>query len=256
MINFLEGEKIKNNFIKKYFEIKFIWFVSFLTGVFSVFLTLPANAEADIKAGAKIFNKCKSCHMVGEGARNRTGPHLNGLFGRPLGSIEGFKYSKDMKRAAASGLIWDNEHVDMFIENPKSLVFGTRMTFRGIKDKQDRANLIAFLRQFSDNPSDIPEAEPTLAAKDPDVHPSILAIKGDPEYGAYLSGECTTCHRLSGEDDGIPSIVGWHVEDFVTALHAYKNGYRPHEVMGMVAKRLSEEEIAALAAYFSEQEID
>ncbi len=158
-----------------------------------------------------------------------------------------------MKRAAASGLIWDNEHIDWFIENPKSLVSGTRMFFKGIKDPVDRANLIAFLRQFSASPADIPEAEPTLAATDPDVHPSILAINGDPEYGEYLSGECITCHRIDGEDDGIPSIIGWQPDDLVTALHAYKTGHRLHEVMGLIAKRLSDEEIAGLAAYFATQ---
>ncbi len=206
---------------------------------------------ADIEAGAKVFRKCMSCHMVGEGAKNRTGPPLNDLFGRPAGSIEGYKYSKDMMRAASSGLVWDIEHIDMFIEKPKSLVFKTKMAFRGIKDPIDRANLMAFLRQFSASPSDIPEAEPTLVARDPDIDPSILALEGDPEYGEYLSGECVTCHQLDGEDQGIPSITGWHTEDFVIALHAYKTGYRPHQVMETIAKRLSEEEIAGLAAYFT-----
>ena len=124
------------------------------------------------------------------------------------------------------------------------------MLFKGIKDPVDRANLIAFLRQFSASPSDIPEAEPTIPATDPDVHPSILAIEGDFAYGEYLSGECTSCHQLSGDVDGIPSIIGWWREDFVTALQAYKMEHRTHEVMVMMAKRLSDEEIAALAAYF------
>ncbi len=189
--------------------------------------------------------------MVGEDAKNRTGPQLNDLFGRPAGSVEGYKYSKDMMRAASSGLIWDVEHIDMFIEKPKSLVFKTKMAFRGIKDPTERANLMAYLRQFSASPSDIPEAEPTLVARDPDIDPSILALEGDPEYGEYLSGECVTCHQIDGEDEGIPSITGWHIEDFVIALHAYKTGYRPHQVMETIAKRLSEEEIAGLAAYFT-----
>ncbi len=189
--------------------------------------------------------------MVGENAKNRTGPQLNDLFGRPAGSVEGYKYSKDMMRAASNGLIWDSEHIDMFIEKPKSLIFKTKMAFRGIKDPVDRANLMAYLRQFSASPSDIPEAEPTLAAKDPDVDPSILALEGDPEYGEYLSGECVTCHQLDGTDEGIPSITGWHAEDFVIALHAYKTKSRPNQIMQTIAARLSEEEIAGLAAYFA-----
>ncbi len=224
--------------------------------MFSFFWMSPVYSQPDKEAGAKLFRYCKSCHSVGEGAKNRTGPHLNGLFGRPAGSIEGFNYSKAMKRAAAGGLVWDNEHIDLFIENPKSLVSGTRMYFKGMKNPKDREDLMAFLRQFSDNPADIPEAEPTLAAKDPDVHPSILAIEGDAEYGEYLSGECITCHKIDGEDEGIPSIIGWEVDDFVTALHAYKNGHRLHDVMGLIAKRLSDEEIAALAAYFATRTLD
>lgn len=183
---------------------------------------VSAFAQADIEEGAKVYKRCYSCHMVGTNAFNRTGPQLNDLFGRPAGSMEGFKYSEDMARAASGGLIWDVENLDAFIENPKSLISRTKMRFKGIKDPVDRQNLMAFLRQYSDNPANIPEAEPTLNPRDPDVDPLILAIKGDPEYGAYLSGECATCHQIDGGDDGIPSIIGWMQEDFVTALQATK----------------------------------
>mgnify|MGYP000020560506 CR=1 FL=1 len=104
--------------------------------------------------------------------------------------------------------------------------------------------------KYSDNPQNIPEAEPTARASDPDVQPEILALKGDLEYGAYLSSECTTCHQADGDDAGIPSITGWAEEDFVVAMHAYKVKHRVHPVMQMMAGRLSDEEIAALAAYF------
>lgn len=188
--------------------------------------------------------------MVGEGAHNRTGPPLNDLFGRAAGSIEGFQYSDSMERQGSDGLMWDAETLDTFIENPKSIVSDTKMRFRGIKDAEDRANLIAYLRLFSDKASNIPEAAPTLFSRDPAVDAAILALEGDPDYGQYLSGECVTCHQLSGGDDGIPSIIAWMAEDFVLALHAYKNEHRPNQVMQTIAKRLSDEEIAALAAYF------
>lgn len=213
-----------------------------------------AFAQADLEEGAKVFRRCFSCHMVGTNAFNRTGPQLNDLFGRPAGSVTGFKYSEDMERAASGGLIWNVDNLNAFIENPKSLISRTKMRFKGIKDTEDRENLMAFLRQFSDSPSNIPEAEPTLHARDPDVDPVILAIKGDPEYGAYLSGECATCHQIDGGDDGIPSIVGWMAEDFVTALQAYKSEHRSHPVMQLMAQRLSNEEIAALAVYFEKLE--
>lgn len=79
----------------------------------------------------------------------------------------------------------------------------------------------------------------------------ILSIEGDPDYGEYLSSECMTCHQTDGDDEGIPSIVGWPTEDFVIAMHAYRQKVRPHPVMQMMAGRLGNEEIAALAAYFA-----
>ena len=154
----------------------------------------------------------------------------------------------------ADGLVWTAETLDAYIENPKALVSGTRMNFAGIDDADVRADLIAYLRQFSDNPSNIPEAEPTAIGSDHDLDPEILAIQGDPEYGEYLSSECLTCHKADGADDGIPSVTGWPTEDFVIAMHAYKKKLRPHPVMQMMAGRLSDEEIAALAAYFKDLE--
>ncbi|MEL7256261.1 MAG: c-type cytochrome [Pseudomonadota bacterium] len=216
--------------------------------------SVASGETADVKEGEKIFNKCKGCHEVGQGAKHRIGPHLNGLFGRRAASHEEFKYSKSFKRAGSGGLEWHADTLDVFLENPRAMTSGTRMSFPGLKDAQDRINLIAYLRTFSDDPSNIPEADPTLPATDHDLDPEILALKGDPEYGAYLSGECTTCHQASGGDKGIPSIVLWPEEDFVIAMHAYKQKQRKHPVMQMVAGRLGDEEIAALAAYFGQLE--
>ena len=209
-----------------------------------------AAEQGDAERGAKLFKQCSNCHMVGKKARNRVGPHLNELFGRKAASIEDYRYSKDMKRAGADGLIWTTDKLHAYIENPKALVTGTRMSFRGIKEEADRTDLLAYLRGFSANPQDIPEAEPTAAPSDPNVDPAILAIVGDRDYGEYLASECTTCHQADGGDQGIPSITGWPKDDFVTVMHAYKVKHRPHPVMQMMAGKLSDEEIAALAVYF------
>lgn len=205
----------------------------------------------DVIAGEKVFKQCKGCHQVGQDAKHRIGPHLNGLFGRKAAGYEEFNYSKSFQRAGAGGLEWHADTLDAFLENPKAIASGTRMSFRGLKDAKDRTNLISYLRQFSDNPADIPEADPTAVGVDHDLDPAILALQGDPEYGAYLSGECTTCHQAQGGDDGIPSIVFWPEDDFVVAMHAYKTKRRAHPVMQMIAGRLGDEEIAALAAYFT-----
>jgi len=230
---------------------------------FQLVLTLVASLAAsagwsetlgDPVKGAKVFKKCQSCHQVGEGAKNRVGPHLNGIFGSKAGSDPTAKYSKGLIRAGDDGLVWTHETLDAFIENPKALVSKTRMSFRGIKGADDRLDLLAYLRGFSDEPSNIPEAEPTAQGNYHNLDPAILAIVGDSEYGEYLASECMTCNQTSGANDGIPGINGWPTEDFVVAMHAYKQKLRPHPVMQMMAGRLSDEEIAALAAYFKDLE--
>ena len=230
------------------------WPPIFLALTLAAATALPAAAESigDPARGATLFNRqCKACHQIGEGATNRVGPVLTGLFGRRAGAVAGFKYSKPMTRMGNDGLTWTLQTLDAYIENPKALVSGTRMNYRGMADPTARADLLAFLRDYSDQPRDIPESEPTARKTEPDLDPVILAIQGDPEYGAYLSSECATCHRSDGTDDGIPAITQWPVEDFVVAMHAYKSKLRPHPVMQMMASRLSNDEIAALAAYFA-----
>jgi len=218
----------------------------------SVLFGVPSSASEEVELGKKVFRACSSCHQVGPNAKNTVGPHLNGIFGRRAGSIEGVRYSDDLKRSGANGLKWDAEKLDVYLENPRNLISKTRMQFRGIASADDRAAVIAYLRTFSDNPRDIPEAAPTAEAvsHDPAVNPEILKIQGDPAYGEYLAGECVTCHQSSGADRGIPSIVGWPKDVFVTAMHAYRSKTRAHPVMRMIAAPLSDEEIASLAAYF------
>jgi cytochrome c len=227
--------------------------------IIALSLTLAATAGAadeigDPVRGEAIYAQCETCHQVGQGAVHRVGPHLNGVFGRKLAGLDDYpRYSPGLKRAGADGVIWTIETLDAYIENPRVLVTGTRMNFGGIRSPEDRADVIAYLRQFSDSPANIPEAQPTARRTNPDLQldPAILAIRGDPAYGEYLSGECTTCHQRDGSAEGIPFIVGWPVDDFVLAMHAYKKNIRRNPVMNMMASRLSDEEIAALAAYFN-----
>ncbi len=230
--------------------------VSYIMAVSTVAIAAVAHAEVggDATRGEDLYRQCASCHQIGADAVDRVGPQLNGIFDRAAGQSDGFRYSRGMERAAAGGLVWTYDTLDAYIEDPRSLVSNTRMSFRGLEEQQDRDDVLAYLRLFSDNPRDIPESAPTAAAIDHEVAPEILAIVGDPAYGEYLSGECTACHQTSGAASGIPSITHWPSEDFVIAMHAYKDGVRLHPVMQMMAGRLSNEEIAALAAYFKDIE--
>lgn len=218
----------------------------------AVVATVAGSGNAE--AGEALFAECRSCHQIGAGAENSIGPHLNLLFGRKAASVADFKYSDSLIRAASNGLEWHADTLSQYIADPRTFASGTRMSYAGMKDAGDRKDLIAYLRRFSDNPRDIPEADPTTVGTDHEVDPEILALKGDPEYGEYLSSECTTCHQVSGSDNGIPSIVMWPEEQFVTAMHAYKDKVRPNQVMQLMAGRLSNDEIAALAAYFKDLE--
>ncbi len=208
----------------------------------------------DTERGEEVFAQCRSCHQIGQGASDRIGPHLNGIFGRRAGAHDGFRYSDDMAMMGSDGLTWDIQTLDAYLENPKALVSRTRMNFAGLKDPQDRSDILAYLRQFSDSPQNIPEAAPTAQAREVELPPEVLAIVGDTDYGEYLASECKTCHQQDGSDQGIPAITQWPTDDFVVAMHAYKRKIRPHPVMQMMANRLSDEEIAALAAYFAQAE--
>jgi len=226
-----------------------------ILAAFAIGLILVPGARAseigDRERGEVLFETCARCHEVGRDAQDAIGPHLNGIFGRRAGSVEGFGYSEGLARMGADGVVWTLETLDVYIENPRAFVSRTRMDFPGLGDPQDRADVLAYLRGFSDNPRDIPEAEPTARRETYHVSPEVLAIIGDREYGAYLAAECTTCHQESGASEGIPDITNWPVEHFVLAMHSYRGKLRPHPVMQMIAGRLGDEEIAALAAYFA-----
>lgn len=120
------------------------------TTVLTVALTggaLTAHADGDAKAGAKVFkSSCARCHTIDEGGKNKVGPNLFGVFGATAGTrVASFekRHSKTMK---ASGVVWDEENLDGFLENPKKFMAKNRMTFPGVKKEEDRENLIAYLK--------------------------------------------------------------------------------------------------------------
>ena len=106
----------------------------------------PALASGDVAAGEKVFKKCKACHVV-DAEKHKTGPHLVNIMGRAAGSADGYKkYSDAMK---LSGIVWNEETLDGYLEKPKAYVKGTRMIFAGLRKEEDRANVIAYLKSYS-----------------------------------------------------------------------------------------------------------
>ncbi|PTQ73393.1 c-type cytochrome [Celeribacter persicus] len=101
-------------------------------------------ASADPAKGEKVFAKCKACHKV-DGS-NSTGPHLDGVFGREVGTVGDFSYSEAM---ASHGGVWDAEALNVYLASPKDAIPGNKMSFAGLKKDEDRANIVAYLQSIS-----------------------------------------------------------------------------------------------------------
>lgn len=102
----------------------------------------PALAQGDPAEGEKVFRRCMACHVVDQ-EQNRVGPHLVGLFGRQAGAVEGFNYSDAMKNADVT---WNEETLHQYLADPRGYIPGNKMAFPGLKDEQDRADVIAYLK--------------------------------------------------------------------------------------------------------------
>ena len=116
----------------------------------ALLLAAPVAAqEGKVEDGAEVFKKCRACHDIGPTAKNKVGPLLNDIIGRHAGSIEGFNYSDANKAAGAKGLVWTDDVLFKYLENPLTFMQGTKMAFAGLKDEQDRRDVIAYLKTFS-----------------------------------------------------------------------------------------------------------
>ena len=119
-----------------------IKYILIIIGMILIILTVSIAYAADSVKGQKVFKKCVACHSLQEG-KNKMGPTLYNLLGRKAGSVEGYKYSKAMKN---SGVVWDEESLDKFLTKPRKFIPKTKMSFRGIKKKSLRDDLISFFK--------------------------------------------------------------------------------------------------------------
>ena len=117
----------------------------FLMALITAMGGAASAAPGDPAAGEKTFAKCRACHQIGEGAKNITGPVLNGLIGRKSGSVEGYNYSEANK---TSGITWDEATFREYIKNPKAKIPGTKMIFAGLSNETEIDNIVAYLQQF------------------------------------------------------------------------------------------------------------
>ncbi len=110
-------------------------------------------AMGDIATGEKIFKKCSACHSIVKGGKNNIGPALYNVVGRKIGAIDDYKYSKALSEY---GKEWTFEELNGYLIKPAKWIKGTKMAFAGLRKEKDRASVIKYLNQNSDNPLPLP----------------------------------------------------------------------------------------------------
>lgn len=173
---------------------------------------------ADPQAGQKVFRKCRACHTIEQGGPNRVGPNLHGVLNRPVAGIDGFRYSDAMKQYGGE---WTIERLDTYLEDPRKVVKGTKMVFSGLKDAEDRADLIAYLKsqggsQAGDESSDSTASDQDNAAKQNGEDFGQLVVAEGVEQTWYA---CTACHsemivaQQGKTREGWAELLDWMVEE-------------------------------------------
>lgn len=135
-----------------------------LTAVLLPCLSLPAFAEGDPVKGEKSFKKCLACHAVTADGASKAGPNLHDVVGRKTASLEGFSYSAVMQKMGAEGHIWTPEELELFLEAPKKMAPGTKMTFAGLKKPEERADVVAYLISLNPAGAAAPAVSPESGA--------------------------------------------------------------------------------------------
>lgn len=131
-------------------------------------------ALGDVGRGERAFRKCQACHTVEQGGRNGTGPNLYNVVGRALAGGDGFNYSSAL---VAHGGNWNYEALDTFLANPRQAIPGNKMSFAGLRRPGERADVIAYLRQFGDNPPPLPAVEAAVEVVEEAVD-AVIAPEG------------------------------------------------------------------------------
>lgn len=174
--------------------------------------------SADPQAGQKVFRKCGACHTIEQGGPNRVGPNLHGVVNRSVAGVDGFRYSDAMKQYGGQ---WTTERLDNYLEDPRKVVKGTKMVIPGLKDAEDRANVIAYLKsqgesQAGDEPSSNAASDQENAAQQAGGEFGQLVVAEGVQETWYA---CTACHsemivaQQGKTREGWDETLEWMVEE-------------------------------------------
>jgi cytochrome c len=178
-------------------------------------------AKADMAKGEATFKKCMSCHTIDQGGANGLGPNLYGVLGEAMGQGRGgFAFSDGLK---AKGGKWDWASMNQWLTSPSAFVTGTKMSFAGISDPQERANLMVYLNSKGSNLAlpPVPEAKEGAA-------PEAAAVIGDAAKGQKSFAKCASCHSVApGAPAGLgPNLAGVFGRQVASGTFAYSDGLK------------------------------
>ncbi|MCP5074009.1 MAG: c-type cytochrome [Rhodobacteraceae bacterium] len=177
-----------------------------LTFLFAMSTALPVSAQ-DVEAGKVLFKKCSLCHKIGDDAKNGPGPVLNSVIGRAAGTFAGFKYGKGMIEASEKGLVWTEDLIADYITDPKKFLrtytgnqkAKAKMTFK-MKDPQQRLDVIAYLKTFSETKAIEPEGQAAAAVMVPmDVPKNAVCVQNSSDHTHFFVAEAAEGSRVTGE---------------------------------------------------------
>ncbi|MDH7803634.1 cytochrome c [Rhizobium sp. AN70] len=115
---------------------------------------IPALSEGDVVKGEAVFKRCSACHAIGEGAKNKVGPQLNGIIGRAAGGAPDYTYSNAMKKAGEDGQVWTAAELRDFLSSPKKKIPGNKMASAGVSKPEELDNLIAYIEGTALKPAE------------------------------------------------------------------------------------------------------
>lgn len=196
---------------------------------------IAAQCGGQASAGEPLFHEnCAACHSLTVEGDQSKGPHLAGLYGRAAGGVADYDYVSDLP---GRDVTWEGDTLRPFLSGETGIE-GHPV----IEPEQARRDLLTYVRIHTRPAPPAPE--------EVEVPADVLAMSGDAEYGAYLAGDCVSCHNAAAEATGMETIYGRGVETFLTLMYQYKARAIGTETMQLYATSLGDDEMAALAAYF------